>query len=150
LKEQTMSGTEARPHWLAWLAGLAALAILALLSSSTAEAGPAEDGKALYVKNECSKCHAVATQGIEVTDPEEEDEEEEEDPFAEEGEEAEPEDLSGIGARWEHGEDGMAKWLTKKLEIEGELHKKKFPGPKKELQALIDWLMTLTEEAPAE
>ena len=44
----------------------------------------------------------------------------------------------------------MMKWLIKKLEIEGELHKKKFPGTKGELKALTAWLMTLTEEAPAE
>ena len=144
-----MSGTEARPHWLNWLAGLAALVLLVLLPANSAEAGPDEDGKALYVKSECSKCHAVAAKGIEVIE-EEDEEEEEDDPFAEEGEDAEPEDLSGIGASWEHGEDGMAKWLTKKLEIEGELHKKKYPGSKKELKDLVAWLMTLTEEAPAE
>ena len=141
-----MNGSEDRTHWTAWLAALVALAFLAMLAPGSAQAGDTPGGKTLYAKSGCNKCHSVITEGIEVVEDDEE-EEEEEDPFADE-DEAEPEDLSGIGARWEHGEDGLTKWLTKKLEIDDELHKKKFPGSKPELKALVAWLMTLKEAAP--
>ncbi len=145
-----MNGSETRPLWMAWLAVVIALSFFALLSPRTAAAAGKEDGKTLYVKNECTKCHSIITLGIEMVPDEDEEAEDEEDEFAEEGEAAEPPDLSGIGASWSHGEDGMKKWLIKKLEIEGELHQKKFPGKQGELKTLVAWLMTLTEKAPAE
>ena len=143
-----MNGIEGRSQGLVWLLIAMAVALLAALAPSSAQA--ADEGQELYIKNGCVKCHAIAALKIEVVEDEDEDEEEEEDPFAEEGDEEEPADLSGIGASWEHGEDGMAKWLTKKLEIEDKLHKKKFPGSKKELKSLSAWLMTLTKPAAAE
>lgn len=144
-----MMGSQDRPQWITWLAVLMGLTLFALLSPNPAAAEDAEDGKTLYVKSGCNKCHTIITENIELSEDDAEEEEEEEDPFAEE-DESEPEDLSGIGARWTHGEDGMMKWLTKKLEIEENLHKKKFPGSKTELKLVSAWLMTLKEEAPAE
>ncbi len=145
-----MNGSESRPQWMVWLAVAFALSFLALLSPRTAAAAGKEDGKALYVKNECTKCHSIITLGIEMVPDEEEEAEDEEDEFGEEEEVEDPPDLSGIGATWTHGEAGMKKWLIKKLEIEGELHQKKFPGKQGELKSLVAWLMTLTEKAPAE
>jgi hypothetical protein len=142
-----MLDREVRSRFANWpMLGLALWAFVLLV----APRADAADGKTLYVESGCNKCHSILAEGIEATG--EDDEEAEDDPFADpDEEEAEPGDLSGLGKTWEHdGEGGLQKWLMKRLEIDGEKHKKRFKGSKSDLEALTAWLMTLTEPAPAE
>ena len=127
------------------------LAVLFAFAFALLPAGVAgaSEGKTLYVENGCNKCHSLVAEGIAQVENDEADEEED-DPFGSDEDEAEPGDLSGMGAIWKEGDAGLQKWLTKKLEIDGKLHQKKFPGSTKDLKALTAWLMTLKEPAPAE
>lgn len=142
-----MLDREVRSRLAAWpTLGLALWAFVLLMAPEARAA----DGKTLYVESGCAKCHSLLAEGIEVSGDDEA--EEEEDPFADPSEEEkEPSDLSGLGKTWEHdGADGLQKWLMKRLEIDGEKHKKRFKGSKSDLEELTAWLMTLTEPAPAE
>lgn len=131
---------------------LAATLLLLVFASAPARAGGSgEKGKKLFVDSGCNKCHSLLAEGIEVVEDDEEAEEaDDDDPFGmdEDEDEEEPPDLSGIATHWKHGEDGLKDWLNKKLEIDGDLHKKKFPGERGELKTLAAWLMTLTTPAP--
>lgn len=125
------------------LAPLMSAALLLLLGADPAAA--ADDGKATFLEYKCNKCHSVESQSIEVLIPGD-DEEEEEDEWAEEGEEEiDPPDLSNAGNDFENS-DEIAAWIQKKLEREGRMHQSKFRGPKKDLQLIANWVLSLRKE----
>jgi len=139
---------------LAW--GPALLLLLLPLAAAPADAADEADeaeGKRLYVEYECNKCHAMASKDIELIEMEEDEEEDDgwgDDPFYDdvEEEEEEAEDLSGVGLEW--NQDDLMDWLMKKLEKDGDTHRKKFKGTKKELKKLTAWLVTCKDEVPVE
>lgn len=116
------------------IAFLAAFAGLAAWAAPSA-AAETKDGKATFTELKCNNCHAVSTQGIAVVEEE----------GAEEDEESEPSDLSGIGAK--HDAKWVKDWLNKKVEKDGKTHRKKFAGTPAQLNALADWLAGLKEPA---
>jgi hypothetical protein len=114
------------------------MAVAGALTLGSASAAGAADGKAVFTQLKCNSCHAIASQGIKVVEEEAEAEPEEE------GEDVQkPSDLSDVGSKrtaaW------IKDWLTKKVDLEGKKHRKKFDGKPAELEALATWLASLKE-----
>lgn len=115
------------------LVSLAAVAAVMLFAASAAQAADAKpDGKALFTTLKCNSCHSVTAQGIDVAKSDE----------GEDGEEAaKPNDLSDVGAR--RDAKWIADFLTKKTNLDGKPHRKKFAGTPAELDAVSGWLASL-------
>ena len=112
--------------------------LFALFNFSPAFAG--EKGREIFIEYGCNKCHSIKALGMTIVESEEEpDEDEDDDDYGEE--EREPPDLSDVGLK----RDGkfIAKYMRKKVAIEGRKHKKRFKGTKAELKIIRDWLLTL-------
>ncbi len=120
---------------LIWLLVVVGWGSLLVAPAAWAEA----DGKALFLKKRCQSCHTVAVAQISV------DEDEAEEPDGDD--ELQPPDLSAAGLHFER--DVLMQFLLKKERRDGRLHKKRFVGKKADLEILVDWLMTMTQE-PAE
>jgi len=95
--------------------------VVALFISMTLVAG---DGKDMFVEKRCTRCHSIESQGVEYTGSKE------------------AHDLSEAGKA---GLDkaAMKTYLMKESEHNGKKHKLKFKGEDAELEALVDWLLTL-------
>lgn len=118
------------------------LVVLVLVWAAPGRA--AGDGKDLYQKYKCTKCHSIQSQGI--VKSEEKDEGEEDELSEEEEEKVEPPDLSGAGKK--RDAEWMAKWLRRKLENEeGRKHREKFKGDEGELKTLVEFLSGLKEKS---
>lgn len=105
------------------------------------------DGKALFERNKCIECHAIAAEGIAMVPGE--DAEAEDDPFGmeDEGEKEDAPDLSAIGKKRD------AAWLTAYLQKKekadsGKKHPPRFRGTAATLEALTAYLAGLKTEAP--
>lgn len=107
-----------------------ALAVLAALSLGASPATASDaDGKAIFLQNKCNTCHTVESQAIAQLAADEEDDAEK------------PKDLSNVGAT--RKADWIKDWLTKKVEVDGKTHRKRFGGPPAELDVLATWLAGL-------
>lgn len=112
-------------RWSAALAILAAGAGLALAEQEK------EPGKDLFLAAKCNTCHSVIAAGIEkkkATSTEEKAEKTK----------TKPPDLSSVGL--DQNADWIAKFLTKKVALEGEKHPKTYKGTDEELKTLATWL----------
>ena len=115
------------------------VAMAGALTLGSASAARAADGKAVFTQLKCNSCHAIASQGIKVVEEEDAEAEAED-----EGEDVQkPSDLSDVGSKrtaaW------IKDWLTKKVDVDGKKHRKKFDGKPAELEALATWLASLKE-----
>lgn len=106
---------------------LLALAALWWLPA-TATAADSSDTKEIFLAQKCNLCHEVSTEGI-----------------ARKSEKVKGPDLSDIGAR--RDAEWIERFLLRKELVEGKEHKKEFKGTKKELAALVKWLVE-HKEAP--
>lgn len=98
------------------------LVSLALLAPTAAFA---EGGADVFKSQNCTSCHSVSKAGISrAANPDEK-----------------AMDLSDVGTR--HDKKWIAQFLLKKVEREGEKHKKGFQGTTEELKVLATWLETL-------
>jgi cytochrome c2 len=107
----------------------AAVALLVVLFSApvitvaAADSAPRPlDGKEIFLAQKCNMCHSVPPAGIEAT--------------------TKSEKMKGPNlvdlereAAWLEG------FLTKKVELNGQLHKKELKGSEQELDALVAWLL---------
>lgn len=88
------------------------------------------NGQQIFSDSKCIKCHSV--ESMEITSTKDE-----------------PVDLSNAGAN--HDAEFLKKYLVKEETINDKKHKTKFKGSDEELDALVNWLLTLkTEEVEAE
>lgn len=99
----------------AWMVLCAGLSIACAASSAAAE--PPADGKAVFVEQKCTKCHAAP------------------------GIPGGKKNLEGVGKK--HTADWIKKWLKKEEQLEGKKHKKMFGGTPAELDTLVKWLSSL-------
>lgn len=86
------------------------------------------DGKEIFTKNGCTKCHSAKAAGV----------------MKENGEEAKgAKELSKVGAAAGVTDDSLAKFLKKQGEIEGKKHPKEFKGSDADFATLRAWLISL-------
>ncbi len=103
--------------------GLLGLTLVALPAPAAAA-----DGKTIFTEYKCNQCHTIDAAGVAKVEGEEEEEEE-------------APDLSKAGK--EHDKVFIAKYLMKRVEIDGKKHKKRFTGSNQELVTLATWLAGL-------
>jgi mono/diheme cytochrome c family protein len=106
---------------------LATLGVACLLGARSTP-GNAE-GKAIFLANKCSNCHAISAAGIARAGA------------APSGLPKAPPDLTGVGSR--HTAAFIVKFLRKEETIEGRKHILKFKGTDDELGTLAAWLCTV-------
>jgi len=99
---------------------LAALALGGLISPSAFATGPE-----VFQAQGCPKCHSLTVAGIQRAA----------------AHDVEAMDLSTVGAR--HDKKWVAAWLLKKVDREGEKHKKLFQGTMPDLKILAEYLASL-------
>ncbi len=88
------------------------------------------DGQQIFSDSKCTKCHSVEALGITSTKDD-------------------ATDLSNVGA--DKDADFLKKYMVKEETINDSKHKTKFKGSDEELDALVNWLLTLkTEEVQTE
>lgn len=97
------------------------LGLVVLLTPATADA---QDGKAAFLENRCNVCHSVESQEIEKS-----------------SKMAGP-DLSDAGNMVESAE-WLKGFLLKENETDAGAHKKTWSGTDEQLDAIVNWLMTL-------
>ena len=107
-------------HWKNTLTGLLATIVVSVPSFSFGA-----DGKALFVKAKCNTCHSIESQGIEAA----------------RGEDKAP-DMSNAAtlipsAEW------AKKFVLREEAKEGKKHRKPYKGTERDLEQIIDWLLTL-------
>jgi len=100
---------------------LATLAAGALLAPAAALAG----GPEVFNAQSCNRCHSVTAAGIQRA--------------ADKDETAK--DLSTVGARYD--KQTIARYLLKKVPIDGEKHKVSWNGTPADLKILAEWLESL-------
>ena len=84
------------------------------------------DGKQIFIDNKCSNCHTVTS--MEIT-----------------SKKNDASDLSNVGTI---GDAKLMKsYLLKEAKINDQDHKLKFKGTEAELNALVNWLLTLKTES---
>lgn len=84
------------------------------------------DGQQIFTDNKCSKCHSVESLGIT--------------PIKDDAV-----DLSNVGADIDN--DFLKNYLLKQESLKEKKHKTKFSGTNAELNALVNWLISLKSEA---
>ena len=97
------------------------LALAALLNPATANA---QDGKAAFLENKCNVCHSIESQEIEKTTK------------------MVAPDLSDAGNMVESAE-WLKGFLLKENETDAGAHKKTWGGSDEQLDAIVNWLVTL-------
>lgn len=122
-------------------------AIVALVALPFLWAGSAHaEGKDVFTKYKCAACHSIKAQGITKAAPDDAA------PKDDEGDASakpvEPPDLSTVGSGSRPGEAGrdaawIKDWITKKNDIEGRKHKKRWTGTDDELEQVATWLASL-------
>ncbi len=116
------------------LLAILCMATFGVLGLGFAPAAHAADGKQIFLKHKCNKCHEIKSQGIE--------------PLKRKPNKTYV-DLSDVGKR--HTDAAWyPKWLHKEIKKDSVIkkgkqvkHKVKFKGSDDELKALVDWLLTL-------
>ena len=121
---------------------VSALLVLAI----TPVTGNQDEALKIYETYGCRECHAILALDIGVAEVAAASEEED-DGWGDDDEEAiAPPDLSNVGkvrdAHW------ISKWLRKKVDNDGIMHKKRFQGSKEERKMLALWLETLKYDVP--
>ena len=123
------------------VAGLGVILVAGLAwGQAAAPAAPdakPKDGKTLFTDNHCSTCHSIQSAGI--------DKKKAAAGVTEEKTDKQPPDLSDVGTKQKAA--WMAKFLTKQVKLEDELHPKKFRGTDAELTTLTTWLGTMQKKA---
>jgi mono/diheme cytochrome c family protein len=110
-------------YWKTTVTGLLATIVVSVPSfSSGAEDHP---GKALFVKAKCNTCHGIESQGIEAA----------------RGEDKAP-DMSNAAALIPSAE-WAKKFVLREEAKDGKKHRKPYKGTEKDLEQIIDWLLTL-------
>ncbi len=79
-------------------------------------------GKAIFVAQKCTTCHAISSQGLPKENPK-------------------GGDLSDVGTK--HNADWIMAFITKQETLNGKKHMKKFGGTDEELHTLANWLASL-------
>lgn len=122
------------------------LATLVLVRVTPAAAEPS--GQELFLKYQCNKCHTIRSLEIgKLESAASEDEDEESDATAGK-KRPDPPDLSGEGLG-EHDAAFLEAFLMRREKIEGRSHRQRFRGKPAELDAVVEWLLTL-KTPPAE
>jgi cytochrome c551/c552 len=98
---------------------------VAAVALSVASPLLAADGKAVFLDKKCNLCHSVDSQQIQRT-----------------SEKMKGSDLSSVGGAVESA-DWVKSYLTKKVQKDGADHRREFKGTDEELDALVEWLLTL-------
>lgn len=99
--------------------------LLATVAVTLSSFAADQSGKELFVKNKCTGCHSVESQGI----------------AAEGGEDKAP-DMSNAAALIPSADWGK-KFVLREETKDGKKHKKPYKGTEKDLEQMIAWLMTL-------
>ena len=110
-------------HWNATLTGL--LVTIVVSVSSLSFGADEHPGKTLFVKAKCNTCHSVESQSIEAA----------------RGEDKAP-DMSNAAALIPSAE-WAKKFVLREEAKEGKKHRKPYKGTEKDLEQIIDWLLTL-------
>lgn len=97
--------------------------VLVGLGAPAIEAG--DDGKAAFLENKCNTCHSIDSQEI-----------------AKKSEKMKGTDLSNIGNQAESVE-WLKGYIKKEIKKDDEAHKKTWKGSEEQLDAIVEWLMTL-------
>ena len=84
------------------------------------------DGKQIFIDNKCNNCHTVTS--MEITSKKDD-----------------AKDLSNVGSLGDA--QLMKSYLLKESKINDQDHKLKFKGTEAELDALVNWLLTLKTES---
>ncbi len=92
--------------------------MLAGMSANQARGG--DDGKTIFLSQKCNTCHTISSESIDRT-----------------GRVKAP-DLSKIGKTKDA--DWIKQFVTKKVELDGKKHPKKFSGADADLTTLANWL----------
>jgi hypothetical protein len=84
------------------------------------------DGKQIFINNKCNNCHTVTT--MEIT--------------------SKKDDATDLSNASKVGDANLIKsYLLKEVKINDQEHKLKFKGSEAELNALVNWLLTLKTES---
>lgn len=101
------------------------LAVALAFSPGIVSTGHAADGKALFLENKCNLCHTIDSQGIAKT-----------------SEKMKAPDLSNASGLVESA-DWLKSFLKKEVKKDDKNHQREFKGTGEELDAVVQWLMTL-------
>jgi mono/diheme cytochrome c family protein len=106
--------------------GLCTVVICGIVAVFTLEAHAQGNGKDLFLKNQCNKCHTITAQKIDRLKRDDDDGGKQ------------PPDLSHVGK--ERNATWIVGWLERTEKLKGKSHKKKFTGSAADAQALATWL----------
>lgn len=101
------------------------LAVALALAPGMVSIGNAADGKALFLDKKCNLCHTIDSQGIVKT-----------------SEKMKAPDLSNASGLVESA-DWLKSFLKKEVKKDDKGHQREFKGTDGELDAVVQWLMTL-------
>jgi mono/diheme cytochrome c family protein len=101
------------------------LAVALALAPAILSTGYAADGKALFLGNKCNLCHTIDSQGIAKT-----------------SDKMKAPDLSNASGLVESA-DWLKSFLKKEVKKDDKNHQREFKGTPEELDAVVQWLMTL-------
>jgi mono/diheme cytochrome c family protein len=101
------------------------LAVALLVAPVILSTGYAADGKALFLSNKCNLCHTIDSQGIAKT-----------------SEKMKAPDLSNASGLVESA-DWLKSFLKKEVKKDDKTHQREFKGSDEDLDAIVQWLMTL-------
>jgi mono/diheme cytochrome c family protein len=96
-----------------------------IISSGLASTAAGADGKALFLEKKCNTCHSVDSQSIPKT-----------------SKTMKGVDLSNASALVESA-DWAKSFLKREVKKDDKNHQREFKGTDEELNAIVDWLMTL-------
>lgn len=104
----------------------AVVAFAAALSTAAPVAEAQEEGKEAFLANDCNRCHAVESEGIEATAR---------------SRRVRGPDLSGIGEK--RDADWLEKYIEKEVQANDRDHPVAWKGGDEALQAIATWLASL-------
>jgi cytochrome c551/c552 len=99
---------------------------LAVVFALVAGTGAAADGKALFLENKCNMCHSIDSQKIAKT-----------------SEKMKGPDLSNAGGGLVESADWAKKFLEREVQMNGKNHTREWKGTDEDLNAIVEWLMSL-------
>jgi cytochrome c551/c552 len=102
-----------------------ALSVSLALAFVLPSSAHAADGKAVFLDKKCNLCHSIDSQSIKKT-----------------SDKMKGPDLSNAAGMVESA-DWLKSFITKKVQHEGKDHLREFKGTDEELNAVVDWLLTL-------
>jgi len=102
-----------------------ALAFALALGVTVSSTVDAADGKAIFLAQKCNLCHTIDSQGIAKT-----------------SEKMKAPDLSNASGLVESA-DWLKSFLKKEVKKDDKNHQREFKGTPEELDAVVQWLMTL-------